>query len=76
VKAWLPLALGMLAIVVGAVWTLQGLGYLSGSVMTDDRTWAVVGPIVALVGLTLVGIGLRIRRRQAPTDNRGPAGDR
>ena len=69
-KAWLPLALGMLAIVTGAVWTLQGLGYLSGSVMTDDRTWAVVGPIVALVGLILVGVGLRIRRRQAPPESR------
>jgi hypothetical protein len=76
VKAWLPLALGMLAIVVGAVWTLQGLGYLSGSVMTDDRTWAVVGPIVSLSGLALVWVGLRIRRRQAPTDKPGPAGDR
>ncbi len=75
-KAWLPLAFGMLAIVVGAVWTLQGLGYLAGSVMTDDRTWAVVGPIVALGGLALVWVGLRIRRRQAaPTDSRGPAGD-
>lgn len=62
-KAWLPLALGMLAVVVGAVWTLQGLGYLSGSVMTDDRTWAVVGPIVALVGLVLIAVGLRVRRR-------------
>ena len=75
-KAWLPLALGMLAIVVGAVWTLQGLGYLSGSVMTDDRTWAVVGPIVALAGLILVAVGLRIRRSQKPPDSRGPAGDR
>jgi len=70
VKAWLPLALGMLTIVVGAVWTLQGLGYLSGSVMTDDRTWAVIGPIVGLAGLVLVGVGLRIRRRE------GGVGDR
>lgn len=69
-KAWLPLALGMLTIVVGAVWTLQGLGYLSGSVMTDDRTWAVIGPIVGLAGLVLVGVGLRIRRRE------GGVGDR
>jgi len=69
VKAWLPLALGMLAIVVGAVWTLQGLGYLSGSVMTDDRLWAVVGPIVALAGLVLIAVGLRVRRRGQTGDN-------
>ncbi|MFD0746962.1 hypothetical protein ACFQ1L_37915 [Phytohabitans flavus] len=65
----------MLAVVVGAVWTLQGLGYLSGSVMTDDRLWAVVGPIVAVFGIVLVGVGLRLRRRQAP-ENQGTAGDR
>lgn len=61
-KAWLALALGMLAIVVGAVWTLQGLGYLYGSMMTNDRTWAVIGPIVAIVGLILILVGLRVRR--------------
>lgn len=75
-KAWLPLALGMLAIVVGAVWTLQGLGYLTGSVMTDDRTWAVVGPIVALAGLVLILVGLRIRGRGQKTTDGPPAGDR
>ncbi|WP_232075925.1 hypothetical protein [Phytohabitans suffuscus] len=65
----------MLAVVVGAVWTLQGLGYLSGSVMTDDRLWAVVGPFVALFGLILIGLGLRIRRRgQAAGDGTGSAG--
>lgn len=73
-KAWLPLSLGMLAIVVGAVWTLQGLGYLVGSVMTDDRTWAVVGPIVALFGLILVAVGLRVRRRGQGGDGADPAG--
>jgi hypothetical protein len=63
-KAWLPLTLGLLAIVVGAVWTLQGLGYLGGSVMTGVTAWAVIGPIVVLVGLGLLGFGLRARRRR------------
>jgi hypothetical protein len=75
VKAWLPLALGMLAIVVGAVWTLQGLGYLTGSVMTDDRTWAVVGPIVAAAGIILVLVGLRIRGRGQAGGGPGHTGD-
>lgn len=64
-RSWLALALGGLAIVVGVVWTLQGLGYVGGSAMTDERIWAVVGPIVAVVGLVLVGAWLRSRRRRS-----------
>jgi hypothetical protein len=60
---WLPMVLGLLAIVVGAVWTLQGLNVLTDSMMSDDRTWAVAGPVVALVGLILVVVGVRSRSR-------------
>ncbi|MFJ6197698.1 hypothetical protein [Micromonospora sp. NPDC092111] len=62
-RGWLTLALGLLAVVVGAVWTVQGLGYVSGSVMTDQRVWAVVGPLLVLAGLVLLWRGLRARRR-------------
>jgi hypothetical protein len=62
-KGWLPLAIGIAAVVVGAVWTVQGLGYLSGSVMTDERIWAVIGPLVALAGLVSIVFALRARRR-------------
>ena len=66
-KGWLPMAVGLLAIVLGAVWTLQGLDILAGSVMTGVTVWAIVGPIVAFVGLVLIVIGLRIRRRSKRT---------
>jgi hypothetical protein len=61
-RVWLPLALGVLAVVIGAVWTLQGLGYLAGSVMTGQTIWAVIGPVVALAGLASIAAGLRRRR--------------
>ncbi len=63
VKGWLAMALGVLAIVVGAVWTLQGLNILTDSRMSDNKTWALVGPIVAFVGLILIIIGVRLRSR-------------
>jgi hypothetical protein len=66
-KGWLPMAVGLLAIVLGAVWTLQGLDVLAGSVMTGVTVWAIVGPIVAFVGLVLIVIGLRIRSRSKRT---------
>ncbi len=66
-KSWLPLTLGLLAVVVGAVWTLQGLGYVGGSVMTGGTVWIVLGPILGLAGLVLLGLGLRARRRDTPS---------
>lgn len=50
-------------VVVGAVWTFQGLGYLKGSPMTGVKTWAVIGPIVAGLGVALAYVGLRGARR-------------
>lgn len=58
-KAWLFLVLGVLAILTGAVWTFQGLGYLEGSPMTGQTIWAVLGPLLALVGVGLVVSGAR-----------------
>jgi hypothetical protein len=62
-SGWLSMALGLLFVVLGAVWTLQGLGVLEGSRMTGVATWAVVGPIAALAGLILIVMGMRIRSR-------------
>ncbi|GAB4101221.1 hypothetical protein GCM10028790_02390 [Micromonospora taraxaci] len=62
-RGWLSLTLGLLAVVIGAVWTVQGLGYVSGSLMTNERIWAVLGPLVSLAGLVVLWFGLRSRRR-------------
>jgi hypothetical protein len=55
--------IGVLAAVTGVVWTLQGLGYVTGSFMTGSALWATIGPLVLLAGLVLLAIGLRGRRR-------------
>ncbi len=57
------MALGVLMVVVGAVWTGQGLGWIGGSVMTGVTFWAVLGPVVALAGVALAVTGPRGRRR-------------
>lgn len=59
VKKTLPVTLGVLMVVVGAVWTFQGLGYIEGSPMTGVEIWAVIGPIVAGFGVALAYVGLR-----------------
>jgi uncharacterized membrane protein HdeD (DUF308 family) len=62
VKGWLPFAGGLAAVVLGLLWTLQGLGLLGGSVMSGVTAWAVIGPIVALAGVVLIALALRARR--------------
>lgn len=53
------IAAGVVLALVGAVWTLQGLGYLAGSSMTGVKIWAVIGPVVGIGGLVALGWGVR-----------------
>jgi len=46
--------LGAVLLLVGAVWTLQGMNVLLGSFMSGQTTWLAIGIVVALAGLTLV----------------------
>ena len=54
---------GVLLIAVGLVWTLQGVGIIGGSVMSGSTMWAVIGPIVAIVGVYLIVRWWRSRSR-------------
>jgi hypothetical protein len=61
----LLVAAGAVLTIAGFIWTLQGLGYVGGSVMTGVTLWAVIGPLVAIIGLALVGFGLRRRHQRS-----------
>src|SRR5664279_3671398 len=63
----LRVGLGVLLVLVGLIWTLQGLGYLKGSVMTGATLWAIIGPIVAILGVWLVARTVRAPRRARRT---------
>ncbi|NAZ83910.1 hypothetical protein GTR02_19035 [Kineococcus sp. R8] len=56
------LVLGVVLALLGVLWFLQGVGVLGGSAMSGNTTWAVVGPIVAIVGIALA---VASRRRPA-----------
>ncbi|WP_433065377.1 hypothetical protein [Dactylosporangium sp. CS-033363] len=56
---WVFVIVGVLLVLAGVVWTLQGLNVLGGSAMSGATVWAIVGPIVAIVGLFLLVRGAR-----------------
>lgn len=53
------IALGGVLVLVGVVWTLQGLGIVGGSFMTGATIWAVIGPVTALAGIVVAVAGRR-----------------
>ena len=60
-KSRLFFAAGIVVIIIGAVFALQGFGVIEGSAMSNSHTFEVVGPLVALAGLALAAFGLRHR---------------
>ncbi len=50
----------------GVTFGLQGMGVLGGSAMSGKTLWAVLGPVIAVVGVALVASGLRRSDRHLP----------
>ena len=64
-KVRLPFLIpGVLLLLIGLLWTLQGAGVITGSVMSGQRMWLIIGIILALVGLGLGYLGLGGSRPQ------------
>ena len=62
-RRWKFLVPGVVLLIAGAVFTLQGLNLLGQSGGMNGQTlWAVLGPIIAVAGLGLVAIGAVPRR--------------
>ena len=56
---------GVVLALAGIVFTLQGVGVLEGSSMSNTTTWSILGPIIALVGVALIYRGTRARDSEA-----------
>lgn len=59
---WIVPAVGVVLALLGALWTLQGVGVVGGSFMTGSRLWTVNGLIAVAVGLGLIWLAVRVRR--------------
>jgi hypothetical protein len=52
---------GVLCLLMGCVWFLQGINVLPGSFMTGQTKWAVNGAICVVLGLALLFWASRMR---------------
>jgi hypothetical protein len=56
---------GVLIVLMGAVFAGQGLGYIPGSIMTNDPKWFWIGSAMVVAGLALGAAGFLGRPRKA-----------
>ena len=53
---------GVVVALFGLLFTLQGVGVVGGSPMSNTTTWSVLGPIIAVAGIAVAVFGWRGRR--------------
>ena len=59
---WVLIIVGVLIILVGLVWVLQGTNVLTQGGMAGHSQWTVIGGILAAVGIVLVVLGAGRRK--------------
>ena len=45
---------GVVLVLLGGLWTLQGFGIVGGSFMTGSTMWLVIGLVVLAAGIALL----------------------
>jgi len=55
----LYVGIGVIAILIGLVWTLQGANVIMGSVMSGSSFWLAFGIVLFLVGAGALLVGAR-----------------
>jgi hypothetical protein len=62
-RVWGAIVVGILCVLIGGLWFLQGVGVVPGSFMSGSKLWLFIGLVVLLAGGALVRTGLRARHR-------------
>ncbi len=68
------LVIGVLLLLAGIVFSLQGANIITGSsLMSGNSTYIYVGAVVAIIGLALLVLSTRVGNKPAPSMAAGPA---
>ncbi len=62
---WVLIVLGVLLLVVGVIWALQGTNVLSYGQMAGHKRWIVIGGGLGIIGIVLIILGARIKRARS-----------
>jgi fumarate reductase subunit D len=54
---------GVILVLLGLLWTLQGFDVIQGSSMSGTTAWSIIGPVVLLAGVVVLWVGIRGRQR-------------
>lgn len=58
--------IGVLLVLTGGVWTLQGANVLPGSFMTGSTLWLIIGVVFVVGGIALLFVTFRRRPDDQP----------
>jgi hypothetical protein len=58
-KKGLLIVVGVLVALAGVTFTLQGLNVMGSGGMSGQTIWAVLGPLIAVIGLIVAALGIR-----------------
>jgi len=56
-------AVGLVFMVLGVVWVLQGFNVLAGSAMSGHRKWIAIGGGMAVVGIFLEIMASKLKKK-------------
>jgi hypothetical protein len=67
-RRWALIIVGLLLLIFGTVFTLQGANIIGGSaIMSGNPTYIYVGGLVAVIGLILIIMSFMSRSKMSPT---------
>jgi uncharacterized membrane protein HdeD (DUF308 family) len=71
---WILFAVSVVVALIGVVWILQGVGVITGSFMTGQKLWFLIGVGALLVGVVVAAATLqRPKRDPDKADKAGKA---
>ena len=53
-SVWVRNIIGVVMVLLGGTWFLQGINVLPGTFMRGSSLWAVIGAVLLLVGISLL----------------------
>lgn len=67
-RRWTSIIVGLLLLLFGTVFALQGANVLKGSpVMSGNSTYIYVGAALVVIGVILMAVGAMSRQKSSPT---------